>query len=151
MVRTGVVVLTGLAILVGTLAGIGRSPARDTAPSKPDRPAGPLEVAPHELSPPGHSRHRTAAHRSESVVAAEHGDSLRLSADHLRARVGWGSRSESDVLLSDIASTGFVVAATDDVSRDLPDPAADPADEAVRAAPFRAFSAQDLAGVSGGE
>jgi dienelactone hydrolase len=59
---------------------------------------------------------------------------------------GWGgSRGENDVLLSDIASAGFVVAATDDVSRDRPDPTADPADELVRVGAFKAFSPEDLA------
>ncbi|MCW2283817.1 dienelactone hydrolase [Rhodoblastus acidophilus] len=58
----------------------------------------------------------------------------------------WGGRrDENQVMLAELAHNGFIVAAADDVSHDPPDPAVDAADEAVRKAPFRAFSAEDLA------
>lgn len=56
-----------------------------------------------------------------------------------------GSRSENDVLLSTIASAGFIVVAMDDISHDRPDPATDAADETVRLAPFSMQTAQDYA------
>lgn len=58
----------------------------------------------------------------------------------------WGGRrSENDVLLSTIASAGFIVVAMDDISHDRPDPATDSADETVRLAPFSMQTAQDYA------
>ncbi len=143
MQRSGVIVLAAIAVLVVLLPGAGALLAPYASPRKPDRTAGPLEVAVHELSlpnPRGVGFPPIAVRVWAPQAAAARPYPLIIYVP------GWGgSRGESDVLLSDIASTGFVVAAADDVSRDLPDPAADPADEAVRTGPFRAFSAQDLA------
>jgi len=142
--RTGVIVLAAIAVLIGMLTGASALLTPYVFPRKPDRAAGPLEVAVHELSLPDP---RGAEYPPIAV---------RVWAPQARGGArpypliiyvpGWGgSRSGNDVLLSDIASEGFVVAAADDVSRDQPDPAADPADEAVRRGAFRAFSPQDLA------
>jgi dienelactone hydrolase len=111
---------------------------------KPNRASGPLEVTVHELSLPNPT---SAEHPpSEVWIWAPRAANVARSYPLIIYVPGWGgSRGESDVLLSDIASAGFVVAATDDVSRDRSDPSADPADEAVRTGAFRAFSPQDLA------
>jgi dienelactone hydrolase len=58
----------------------------------------------------------------------------------------WGGvRGENDVLLSRLASHGFVVIATDDVFHDPPSTIAEPSDEEVRKAPFRLSTADEFA------
>jgi len=142
--RTGVIVIAAIAVLVGLLIGTGALLAPYLFPRKPDRPAGPLEVTVHELSLPNP---RSAERPPIEVrIWAPQAAGIARRYPLIIYVPGWGgTRGESDVLLSDIASAGFVVAAADDVSRDRPDPAADPADEVVRTGPFRAFSPQDLA------
>jgi dienelactone hydrolase len=142
--RTGVIVIAAIVVLVGLLTGAGILLAPYLFPRKPDRAAGPLEVAVHELSlpDPGSAEGPPIEVRIWAPQAADVTRRYPL----IIYVPGWGgSRGESDVLLSDIASAGFVVAAADDVSRDPPDPAADPADEAVRTGTLRVFSPQDLA------
>jgi dienelactone hydrolase len=142
--RTGVTVIAAIAVLIGLLTGAGALLAPYLFPRKPDRAAGPLKVAVHELSlpNPGSAERPPIDVRIWAPQAA--GDSGRYPL--IIYVPGWGgSRGENDVLLSDIASAGFVVAAADDVSRDRPDPATDPADEAVRTGAFRAFSPEDIA------
>lgn len=132
------------AIFVGLLTGTGVLLTPYLFSHKPDRAAGPLEVSVHDLSLPntGSVESPIFAVRIWAPHAADFARSYPL----ILYVPGWGgSRGESDVLLSDIASAGFVVAAADDVSRDKPDPATDPADELVRTAAFQAFSAQDVA------
>jgi dienelactone hydrolase len=142
--RTGRIVIAAIAVLVGLLTGTGALLAPCLFPRKPDRAAGPLEVTVHELSlpNPGRGERPPLAVR----VWAPQAPGIACQYPLIIYVPGWGgNRGESDVLLSDIASAGFVVAAADDVSHDRPDPAADPADEVVRTGAFRAFSAQDLA------
>jgi dienelactone hydrolase len=140
--RTGVIVI--VAIVVGLLIGAGVLLTPYLFPYKPDRAAGPLGVSVHELSlpNPGSAEGAPIAVR----IWAPHATEIPRSYPLILYVPGWGgSRGESDVLLSDIASAGFVVAAADDISRDKPDPATDPADELVRTGEFQAFSAQDIA------
>lgn len=139
MQRTGMIVIATIAVLVGLLTGAGVL----LFPRKPDRAAGPLKVAVHELSLPD-PRSAERPHIEVRIWAPQAANVARRYPLIIYVP-GWGgSRGESDVLLSDIASAGFVVAAVDDVSRDRPDPAADAADEVVRTGPYRAFSPQDL-------
>jgi dienelactone hydrolase len=144
VLRSSVIVLAAIAVLVGLPTGAGALLAPYLFPRKPDRTAGPLQVGVHELSLP---RPRGAQGPPMPVrvwAPQATGESSRYPL--IIYVPGWGGkRSESDVLLSDIASAGFVVAAADDVSHDPPDPATDPADEVARTAPYRAFSPQDLA------
>lgn len=138
------IVFAAIAVLVGLLTGAGALLAPYLFPRKPDRAAGPLEVTVHELSLPDPRR----AERPPMEVRIWSPQAADVARRYplIIYVPGWGgSRNESDVLLSDIASAGFVVAAADDVGRDRPDPATDPADEAVRTGPFRAFSPQDIA------
>ncbi|WP_426528010.1 dienelactone hydrolase family protein [Bradyrhizobium sp. McL0615] len=142
MQRTGVIVIA--AIVVGLLTGAGVLLTPYLFPRKPDRAAGPLKVLVHELSlpSPGSAEAPPIAVRIWAPHAAEIARRYPL----ILYVPGWGgSRGESDVLLSDIASAGFVVAAADDISRDKPDPAADPADESVRTGEFKGFSPEDVA------
>jgi len=131
------------AIVVGFLTGASVLLTPYLFPRKPDRAAGPLEVSVYELSlpNPGSAEAPPIAVRIWAPHAAE------IARHPLILYVpGWGgSRGESDVLLSDIASAGFVVAAADDIGRDKPDPAADPADELVRTGEFKGFSPEDIA------
>ena len=132
------------AVVVGLLTGTGVLLTPYLFPHKPDRAAGPLEVSVHELSLPipGSAEALPVAVRIWAPQAVE----LARRYPLILYVPGWGgSRGENDVLLSDIASAGFVVAATDDISRDKSDPAADPADELVRTGAFKAFSPDDLA------
>ncbi len=144
MRSTGVIVLAALAITVGLLASADVLLSGDMTQRKPDRPTGPLDVAAHELSlpdPRGGERPPIAA-RVWAPQAAKTDRAYPL----IVYVPGWGSvRGESDVLLSDVASAGFVVAAMDDVSRDPSNPAIGPADEAARTAPLPTFSAEDFA------
>jgi dienelactone hydrolase len=58
----------------------------------------------------------------------------------------WGGlRNENDVMLSNLASHGFLVVATDDVFYDPPSPTTDPRDEAARKAPFRLGTSEEFA------
>jgi dienelactone hydrolase len=142
--RTGVIVIAAIVVLVGLLTGAGGLLATYLFPRKPDRAAGPLEVTVHELSLP--DPRRAERPPMEVRIWSPQASDVARRYPLVIYVPGWGgSRGENDVLLSDIASAGFVVAATDDVSRDQPDPAADPADEAVRTGAFRAFSPQDIA------
>lgn len=144
MSRTGVIVIAAIAVLIGLLAGAVAWLAPDSFPRKPDRAAGPLPVTVHELSLRNPIRAEWPP--IEVRVWAPQTSANAGSYPLIIYIPGWGgSRGESDVLLSDIASAGFVVAAADDISRDLSDPAADPADEVVRTGAFRAFSPEDLA------
>ena len=144
MQRTGVIVIAAIAVLLGLLTGTGALLAPYLFPRKPDRAAGPLEVSVHELSLPNPSS--AEAPPIAVRIWAPHAAEIARRYPLILYVPGWGgSRGESDVLLSDIASAGFVMAAADDVSRDKPDPAADPADELVRTGEFKAFSPQDLA------
>src|SRR3954471_17921716 len=132
------------AIVVGFLTGASVLLTPYLFPRKPDRAAGPLEVSVHELSlpNPGSAEAPPIAVRIWAPHAAEIARCYPL----ILYMPGWGgSRGESDVLLSDIASAGFVVAAADDIGRDKPDPAADPADELVRTGEFKGFSPEDIA------
>jgi dienelactone hydrolase len=141
--KTGVIFIAATAVLVG-LTGAGALLAPYLFPRKPDRASGPLEVTVHELSlpNPASAEHPPIEVRIWAPRAADVAQSYPL----IIYVPGWGGiRGESDVLLSDIASAGFVVAATDDIGRDRSNPAADAADEAVRTGSFRAFSPQDLA------
>jgi len=141
---TRTIVITAIAVVGGLLVGAGVTLTPYVFPRKPDRAAGPLEVAVHELSVPS----TVSAGRPpvEIRVWAPQSTTLARPYPLIIYVPGWGgNRGENDVLLSDIASAGFVVAAADDISRDPPDPATDPADEVVRTGEFRAFSAQDLA------
>lgn len=142
MQRTGVIVIAAIVVVLLTGTSVLLSPY--LFPRKPDRAAGPLKVSVHELSlpNPGSAEGPPIAVRIWAPHAAEIAPRYPL----ILYVPGWGgSRGENDVLLSDIASAGFVVAAADDISRDKPDPTADPADELVRTGAFKAFSPQDLA------
>lgn len=144
MRKTGLIVVAAIAVLVGTLAGAGVLLAPYLFPRKPDRAAGPFAVAVHELSLP-HLR-RPELPPIEVRIWAPQAVEIARRYPLIIYVPGWGgSRGESDVLLSDLASAGFIVAAADDVSRDRPDPATDPADEVVRTGAYRAFSPEDIA------
>lgn len=144
MHATRTIFITAIAVAGGLLVGAAVMLTPYLFPRKPDRAAGPLEVAVHELSLPSPA----SVDRPPVAIRVWAPQSATIARPYplIIYVPGWGgNRGESDVLLSDIASAGFVVAAADDISRDPPDPATDPADEVVRIGEFRAFSAQDLA------
>ena len=137
MGRRAVIGLVGLAVFAGIIALAAVPLMSSTAVAVKPSPSGPLKVVPRELSLPDP---RGADRPAIAVRIWSPKETASALAYPLIVYIpAWGgSRDENDVLLSDIASEGFVVAALDDVSRDPPDPALDPVDDAVRLAPFPA-------------